>query len=103
VPGVVPAPVGHLVPSVLVVPGASIPNNVAAANQLATQAVTAGLLNNHEQGGEVPVWKSTWGLVATSTMALVLVALVMGMITLRSHGASVVLEPVLEEELALNE
>jgi len=88
---------------VMPAPGASMPNNVAAANQLAIQAVTAGLLNNREQGGEVPVWKSTWGLVATSTMAVVLVALVMGMITFRSHGASVVLEQVLEEEWPINE
>jgi len=95
--GVVVAPV------VQVAPGASMPNDVAAAKQLAIGAVQVGLLNNHEQGGEVPIWKSTWGLVLTSTMALALVALVMGTITLRSQRASVVPQQVLEEELALNE
>jgi len=76
---------------------------VAAAKQLAFKAVQVGLLNNHEQEGEVPIWKSTTSLVLTSTMALALVALVMGTIMLRSHRASVVPQQVLEEELALNE
>merc|ERR1712129_637575 len=78
---------------------ASMPSNVAAANDLAAQAVKKGLLNSYEQGVQVSARVSPWILAGTSVTAVMLVVSVVGLKKWRSQSSLEPLEIVDEESL----